>query len=170
MAESKGLMASLMSMPLSPDEVTCIGDAAIESEIFLTALEAECTPEEFAEICEESMAEMAIYNLVADPEIATEATKSIVKMNKSAKFSAIERRAAIRLAEKANDPAYTKYAKGRKLMLENRDTIYKKYGAKAKSEAKKVIQNSRRKASAMNSDAGHSIVDKMDRQIAKATK
>lgn len=166
----KGLLESLGAMPKTIDEVTCIGDPAIESELFLTALESECSADEYERLCEESMSEMAIFNLVSDPEIATEATKTIVKMNKSAKFSAIERRAAIRLAEKANDPLYTKYAKGRKLMLESREGIYTKYGNKAKTEAKKIIQNSRRKASAMNSQAGHTIVDKMDRQIAKAAK
>lgn len=160
----KGMLESLKEIT-GPADVSILGDAATESEIFLMALEAECSEDEFSAIMENASYEMALYGLIDDADQAMEAMKTIVKMNKKDKFSAIERRAAVRLAKKAKDPAYTKYAKGRTMMLENREIIYRKYGAKAKTEAKQIIQNSRRKATAMGSAAGKSITDKMDKHI-----
>lgn len=169
MSTSIGLLGALENMENPVDNVTLLGDTKAETEIFLTALEEECTPPEFETLMDQAAMEMALYGLIGDLDEATEATKTIVKMNKTAKYSAIEHRAAIRLAAKGSDPAYQKYAKGRAMMIEARNAIYTKYGAKAKSEAKKIIQNSKRKASAMGSSAGKSINDKMDAQIAKAT-
>lgn len=150
--------------------LTLEGDTAIETELFLTALRSECSEEEYNALVQEAAVEMELYGLIDSAQIATEAQKNIVKMNKAAVFNKIEKRAAIRLAEKAKDNLYTKYAKGRKLMVEARIAIYDKYGSKAKSEAKKIIANARRKASSIKSGSGKSIVDKMDKQIEKVNK
>jgi len=169
MDKNMGLLSSLENMSDGLENLTLLGDSKAETELFLTALESECTPDEYQDLMENAAIEMAMYGLIADADVATEATKTIVKMNKTAKYNAIEHRAAVRLAAKNDDVLYAKYAKGRRMMIEAREGIYTKYGAKAKTEAKKIIQNSKRRASAMGSSAGKSITDKMDAQIAKAT-
>lgn len=148
------------------ETVTLLGDSAIESELVLTALMESCdTTEEFAALIEEHAVEMELYQLIDNSEEACEAARNVVRLNKSAKFSAIEKRAAIRLAKKANDPLYTKYAKYRALWKDYREKIFDKYKAKATREAKTIIINARRKASGMSVDSGKSITDRMDREI-----
>ena len=163
-----GLLATLDNMSFH-SEATLIGDTAIESELFLAALAEECaTPEEYARLIDEAAIEMALYGLIDNAEAAMEASKNIIRMTKGAKFNSVERRGCIRLARKAEDPLYDKYAKARKIMIETRKAIYRKYENKSKTETKKILLNNRRKATAMTSDAGKSIVDKMDRQIQKS--
>lgn len=152
------------------ENVTLEGDTSTESALFLSALKDECTAEEYEALVNESAIEMELYGLIDSASIATEAQKNIVKLNNAAVFNRTEKRTAIRLAERANDQLFEKYAKFRKLMIEYRMKIYEKYGSKAKSEARRIISNSRRKASSMNSSSGKTIVDKMDKQIKKFNK
>lgn len=141
---------------------------ALEAEIFLTALKEECaSEEEYDSLVTENAIELELYGLIHDAEIVTEARKNIVKLNKQASMNAIQKRTAIRLAQKADSPEYKLYSKSRKLMMTAREKIYAKYESKAKSIAKKAIANSRRKASAMKSDSGQSIADKMEKVIDK---
>ena len=164
-----GIMSELQHMP-TVEDATVIGNAAIESEIILTAIRNECeNDEQFAALLESAGTEMALYDVISDADMATEAAKKIVVKDwKAVNFDRIAKRTAIRMAMVNNDPLYTKYKKYRDLLLETREKIYVKYGSKAKVEAKKIIKNSRNKAANMNSAAGRDIVAKMDAQIAKA--
>lgn len=149
-----------------PDDIT-LSSPADEAFLFLTALEEESTPEEYLEILENSAVEMQMYGLIPDASVALEAQKNIVKLNKLATFSKVQKRAAIRLAAQTNDQNYKLYRKGRDMMIAARDKIMTKYGAKAKQEAKKSIANSKKKAMGMKSSGGKSIEKKIDRTIAK---
>lgn len=166
-----GIMSELQHMPTAED-ATVIGNAAIESEIVLTAIRNECeSDEEFASILESAGTEMALYDVISDADMATEAAKKIVVKDwKAANYNRIVKRTAIRMAMLANDPLYAKYKKHRDLLLETRDKIYVKYSAKARQEAKKIIKNARNKSANMNSAAGKDITSKIDAQIAAAEK
>ena len=160
---------NLMSIA-DPNEVTLIGIPAYESEITLAAIESECDSiDEFANILEACGTEMALYDVIADADIATEAVKKIqIKDWKGANFDRVKARTAIRLAMVNNDPLYTKYKMYRDKMLEVREKIYTKYASKANKETKIIIKNSRNKAANMSSATSRSVTDKMDRAIAKA--
>lgn len=154
----------------SIDNLTLEGQPVLESEVLLAAIRESCSSdEEYAELIGSAATEMALYDLISDAEIATEVSKKIVITDfKAANFNRIEKRTAIRLAMINNDALYAKYRKYRDLFLQTREAIYKKYGARAKVEAKRIIKNSRRKAANMSSPAGKTIVDKIDKQINKA--
>ena len=164
-----GIMNELQQIKTAED-ATVIGNAAIESEIILTAIRNECTSdEEFSALLESAGTEMALYDILQDADLATEAAKKIVVQDwKAAQYNRIVKRTAIRLAMINNDPLYTKYKKYRDLLFEARDKIYVKYSSRAKVEAKKIIKNARNKAANMNSAAGRDITSKIDAQIAKA--
>ena len=164
-----GILEDLKTIPTAED-VTVIGKPAIESEIVLSAIRNECdSDEEFSELLESAGTEMALYDVISDADIATEAAKRIVVKDwKSANFNRIAKRTAIRLAMINNDPLYTKYKKYRDLLIETREKIYQKYSSRAKKEAKRIIMNARNKASNMNSNAGKDITHKIDAQIQKA--
>ena len=164
-----GIMSELEQMKTA-DDVTVIGNAAIESEVVLTAIRNECdSDEEFSAILESAGTELALYDVIADADMATEAAKRIVIQDwKQANFNRIAKRTAIRMAMLAGDPLYTTYRKYRELLLDTREKIYTKYGSKAKVEARKIIKNARNKAANMNSAAGKDITSKIDAQIAKA--
>ena len=164
-----GIMNELQHMA-TVEDATVIGNAAIESEIVLTAIRNECeSDEQFSTLLEAAGTEMALYDVISDADMATEAAKKIVVKDwKAANFDRIAKRTAIRMAMVNSDPLYTKYKKYRDLLIEAREKIYQKYGAKAKKEAKKIIMNARNKASNMNSNAGKDIASKIDAQIAKA--
>ena len=140
-----------------------------EGLIFLTALREECTPEEYNKIVTEAAVELELYGLIDSSDVVLE-SKNIVKLNKLANFNKVQKRTALRLAEKAGDQLYEKYARFRKLMIDSRMKIFTKYLNKSKIEAKKSIMNSLRKASAMKSSFGKTIVDKMDSQIQRIDK
>ena len=165
-----GILESLNAMK-TPDEITLEGNGLLETEIVLTAIRESCnSDEEFASLIDETATEMALYGVIDDAEVATEATKKIVVTDwKAANFNRIQKRTAIRLAMINNDQLYAKYRKYRDLFLQSREGIYKKYGAKAKQETKKILMNARRKSANMPSPSGKSIVDKIDKQIDKAT-
>jgi hypothetical protein len=164
-----GIMSELQQIRTAED-VTVIGNAAIESEIVLTAIRNECTSdEEFSEVLESAGTELALYDVISDADIATEAAKRIVVKDwKAANFNRIAKRTAIRMAMINNDALYAKYKKYRDLLIATREKLYVKYGNKAKVEAKKIIKNARNKAANMNSKAGKDITSKIDAQIAKA--
>ena len=166
-----GIMEEINGMTAAED-ATVLNNPAVESEIFLSALRAECSSdEEFSALLESAGTEMALYGLLTDENIATEVVKKIqVNDWKSANFNRICNRTAIRLAMINNDALYTKYRKYRDLLIEVRGKIYTKYGAKARIEARKIIKNARNKAANMNTNAGKTITEKMDAQIAEAEK
>lgn len=140
---------------------------ADESAIFLTALRSEsASDEEFLRVVSENSTELALYGLIEDTE-ALEATKTIVRMNRFDKFNAVQKRTCIRLAAQANDPLIKRYIKGRTMMKEAREAIFDKYNNKAKTEARKSLSNSKKKAAAMKSAAGRDITSKIDKSIKK---
>jgi len=153
---------------VNPDEVKL--DAADESAIFLAALEASCTPEEFDRIVKEHATELELYQLIDSASVATEARRYLVTKSRQWDLNREEKKAAIRLAAKADTTDYRQYIYHRKKMITYRTKIYEKFGAKARSIARQIIQNSRRRASSMNSPVGKSIVDKMDKRIEEAKK
>ena len=156
---------------LSEDDVDNITlDAADESAIFLTALQDVCTPEEYEELVLENATELALYGLIENADMVTEAKKIVYKQTKEMNMNREQARAALRLAKKADSVDYKQYKKYRNLMIQARNKIYAKYGAKAKTEAKKVLQNSKRKASASNSVTGSTITKKMDKKIKEIEK
>jgi len=157
--------------PANESEEVDIDSISLESSydeglIFLTALREECSPEEYQKIVTESANELELYGLIDSADVALE-SKNIVKLNKLANFNKVQKRTALRLAEKSGDMLYEKYAKFRKLMIDARLKIFTKYLNKSKIEAKKSIMNAARKASAIKSPIGKSIVAKMDAQIEK---
>jgi hypothetical protein len=165
-----GLLEDMEQTALE-EEATVIGDPVIESEIVLTAIREECdSDKEFADLMEDAAIEMSLYGVIDDADAALEVAKRIViKDYKSARFNRVEKRTALRLAMKSNDTKYKQYKKYRAKMIAARNEIFHKYGARAKSESRKIIQNSRRKASNINSKSGSAITDKIDKQIKKAT-
>ena len=153
---------------VNPNNATILGNAALESEVVLGFLMDACESlDEYAELLDSAATEMALYGVIDDASIATEVVKKIQVTDwKQANFNRIAKRTAIRLAMVNGDPLYTKYKKYRELLIATREKIYKKYGNKARVEARKIIKNSRNKAANMNSDAGHAITKKMDEAIA----
>lgn len=164
-----GILESLQNMT-TIDDLTLENNGLLETEIILTAIRESCgSDEEFAELMDEAATEMALYGVIDDAEVATEASKKIIITDfKAANFNRIQKRTAIRLAMINNDQLYAKYRKYRDLFMQTREAIYKKYGNKAKQETKKILMNARRKSANMPSPSGKSIVDKIDKQIDKA--
>lgn len=147
-------------------------EPVFESEVVLSALRAECdSDEEFASILEAAATELALYDVICDADYAMEASRKVViKDYKSAKMNQVATRTAIRLAQNNNDPLYKKYVKYRTLFLDMRAQIYKKYGNKAKSEARRIVRNASKKSSPLTSNAGKSVANKMKVAAAKAEK
>lgn len=164
-----GILSELSQMK-TPNEASVIGMPAIESEIILDAIRCECNSDaEFASLMESAGIEMGLYGIIDNADVATEAAKRLViKDWKTANFNRIAKRTAIRMSMVNGDALYTKYKMYRDKLIETRDKIYQKYGNKAKVEAKKILANARNKAGAMNSTAGKSINEKIDRAIANA--
>ena len=141
-------------------------DAADESAIFLAALQDTCTPEEYESLVMENATELELYGLIESANIVTEATKIVKhKITKKENLNREQAKAALRLAKKANDSLWKQYSMHRSKMKEARAKIMDKYGSKSKTEAKKVLQNSKRKASSMNTVTGKTIQAKMDKKI-----
>lgn len=137
-------------------------DAADESAIFLEALQDACTPEEW-QIIQENMHELELYGLIESAEIATEAKKIVYKQTKQMNLNREESKAALRIAEKANTADWKEYSKARKKMLAARDRIYAKHKTLAKSEAKRIVNGGKKKASSMkgNTVTGDIITNKI---------
>lgn len=160
-----GLLSDL-NMPASIDDLT-IDDPATESSIILAAIRENCTTdEEFNDLINDAAVEMAIYGIIDDADAAMEASRRIIiKDSKAADLNRIQGKVAIALAKKAGDSLFTKYKKYRDLMLDAKGKINAKYGARAKTEAKRIMMNSKRKASNLESKSGKSINEKIDREI-----
>ncbi len=165
-----GIMEELTNMKTA-EEATLEGHPMYESEVVLTAVRESCgSDEEYEELMLDAATEMALYGVIEDAEVATEASKRIVITDfKAANFNRIEKRAAIRLAKVNEDQLYAKYRKYRDLFLEVREAIYKKYASKAKMETRRILRNSKRNAANMPSANGRTIVDKIDKQIEKTS-
>lgn len=165
-----GLLSDL-NMTTSIDELT-IDDPATESAIVLAAIRENCTTdEEFNDLINDAAVEMAIYGIIDDADEAMEATRRIViKDSKAADLNRIQGKVAIALAKKAGDPLFTKYSKYRNLMLDAKEKIKAKYGARAKTEAKRIMMNSKRKATNLESKSGKSINEKIDKEISSQAK
>lgn len=146
--------------------VDIVLDAADESAIFLAALQDTCTPEEFESLVLENTTELELYGLIDDAESAMEAIKIVKhKITKQENLNREQAKACFRMAKKANCSEWKRYHLYRTKMKAERDKIFAKFGSKAKAEAKKVVNNSRRKASSMNSVTGKTITEKMDKKI-----
>lgn len=141
-------------------------DAADEAAILLEALSDTCTKEEM-QLVMENASELELYGLIPSAEIVTEAKKIVYKQTKAMNLSREQSKAALRLAKKANTAAWKKYTRGRQMMLEARADIFKQFGGKAKTEAKKVISNSRKKATSMkgNTVTGQTLSDNLDKKV-----
>lgn len=147
---------------------------ADESAIFLEALQDACTDQEFKTVME-NMTELELYGLIANKNIdaiATEAKKIVIKQTKQMNLNREQAKAAFRLAKNANAQCWKKYKKHRTAMIAAREEIFTKFGTKSKVEAKRVIQNARKKASAMsgNTVTGKTISDKMDAKLKEYSK
>jgi hypothetical protein len=151
-------------------EVTTLESAKDLSMIFLTALKSECTQGEYDKLVTENAAELEAYGLIDNKEIATEAMKNVVRLNKFAKFAAVHKITAIKLAKANKDRNYMLYKKYRKLMVEARNKIYEKFGSRALGVARKTIANARAKASAIKSPTGRDITSKLQSHIEKLDK
>lgn len=155
----------------NPDDITL--DHADESAIFLAALQDACTAEEYNDLVMENLTELELYGLIESAEVVTEGLKIIKhKVTKQENLNREQAKAAFRLARKANSSEWKKYKMHREKMIENREKIFQKFGFKAKSEAKRVLQGAKRKASSMpaTSLTGKSITEKMDKKIAEINK
>lgn len=162
-----------------PDILTDNGSPSpkLESEIFLLCMEELLTPEEFSEIVIEGATQLELYNIITDASIvqetysvANEASynkKVVIKQTKDSVMDKIQKRTCIRIEQEKNSPLWIKYHKGRTMMIEAREEMYKKNMAKAQSLTRQSMQNSARKASAMSNKSGATITERMDRQIAK---
>jgi vacuolar-type H+-ATPase subunit H len=160
--DTNGIMSFIDE--LNADDVTLT--KADESAILLTALQDACTPEEY-QLVMENMHELELYGLIDNADIVTEAKKIVYKQTREMNLNREQQKAAIRLARAANTASYKKYEKGRKMWKEAKAEICKQFGSKAKTEAKKVISNSRKKSSAMKSSTvtGKVISDKLDKKV-----
>jgi len=143
---------------------------ADESAIFMEALRSQCTPEEFQELAIESAYSLELYGLIQSADPAMESQKNIVRLNKLATISSVQKRTAIRMGQRKNDVDYKNYKKHRDLMIEARAKLFKKYASASKTEAKKIMMASKHKASTMSTPAGKSIANKMDKAIKEADK
>ena len=109
---------------MNADDVTL--DKADESAILLAALEDTCTPEEF-QLVMENLHELELYGLIESAEIATEAKKIVYKQTNQMNLIREQAKAALRLAKKANTASWKKYKRGREMMLEAREEIFKQF-------------------------------------------
>lgn len=138
---------------------------ADESAILLTALQDVCTPSEYS-IIMENLHELELYGLIESAEVATEAKRIVYKQTKQMNMNREQTKAALRLAQKANTADWKKYHKGRQMMLQAREAICAKFKGKARTEAKAILKNSKKKASSMgNTVTGKLISDKLDAKV-----
>jgi len=69
-----------------------------------------------------------------------EAGTSTIRRTKKTKRKQLAGRSAVRIAKKTNDPLYKKYQKYRKLTLELKKKLMRKYGRKGLAHARKTIR------------------------------
>ena len=148
-------------------------DAAAESAIFLESMRDGCdTFEEFADMVQENAIEWEMCGLINSADEAFEAVKRIKIDNfKQVNLDRETRRECIRLAKINNDPNYPKYAKHRKAMKKFRDKIFSRWESKARSNARRSIANSKKKAASISSSKkAASTTAKLDNTLKKLDK
>lgn len=146
---------------------------ADESAIFLAAMQDVCTPEEYHTLVTEQATEMELYGLIESAEIATEARKIVYKQTKQMNLNREQAKAALRMAKRENSADWKKYARGRKMMMEARDAIFKKHASKAMAESRRIINNASKKASSLKKDGRDGRVDinaKIQKKVAEVNK
>ena len=97
------------------------------------------TPEE-AEIVENLLKIAEV-----DGEKTLEEARNIVKLNKQARLASLTTNTALTLARRANDPAYRKWEKAAIIRRQQREIIERKFGAKARTTARALLQNAGKK-------------------------
>ena len=123
--------------PMSKEDSALILEAVILDT--LTSEEIEYTLENF----------MPDLNKAVDEELVQE--RSIVRLDKAAKISKATRTAEYNMAKKRKDPLFQKLLTIWKAERYLSDKIHQRYGMKAKSEAKKAVdQAMRSKSNVMN--------------------
>lgn len=147
-------------------------DAADESAILLSGIQAECDEQEWATILE-NLTELEIYGMIPNAEIAEEAAKKIAyKVTKQMNLNRETAKACLRSAEKKNTAAWRRYHKARGEMLKARNEIYVQEKAIGRKAAKETLNNARKKASAMkngNTVTGDMIYNKIGARQGKIT-
>lgn len=66
-------------------------------------------------------------------------SKTVIRFNRQARLKNLTNRSALVFARRANDPLYKKYSKHNALRLRLRGAIVKKYGSRASSYARKLL-------------------------------
>lgn len=167
------------ALEADPDILENDGSASpkLETEIFLMSMEELLTPEEFSEIVIEGATQLELYGIITDAtiveesySIANEASynkKVVIKQTKDSVMDKIQKRTCIRIEQEQNSSLWLQYHKGRTMMIDAREKMYKKNMSKARSLTMQSMQNSARKASAMSNKSGATIIERMDKQIAK---
>ena len=123
--------------PMSKEDSALILEAVILDT--LTSEEIEYTLENF----------MPDLNKAVDEELVQE--RSIVRLDKTAKLSKATRTAEYNMAKKRKDPLFQKLLTIWKAERYLSDKIHQRYGMKAKTEAKKAVdQAMRSKSNVMN--------------------
>ena len=103
-------------------------------------VEAEATEVE-AEEDLDAIEEAALEEFAMGQETLAE-QMNIVRLNKQTRLLNLTNRTALVMAKKANDSLYEKYARFNALRLQFRSQIVKKYGVRASSYARKLMQKS----------------------------
>ena len=145
---------------------------ADESAIFLEALACECaTSDEFFNLVEDNAVALEMYGVIEDASAALEAVKRMKVDNwKQVNLSRVTGNQAIRMAAAENggkgSPDYRKYKKYKALFIKYKKKIESKYAHRAKSAARRSIQNSQHKvASVKNSPAAVGMTKKLDNTL-----
>ena len=143
---------------------------ADESVYFLDTLMEECQSlEEFQAIVTENAVDFQLYGLIDDAEAAIEAVKRITIDDwKHVNFNRLVHRECVRLAKKNNDPNYSKYAMFREKMRGFRSKIFTRWEAKARTNVRKALQNSKSKASNINTSTGRKVTSQLTNAIKRA--
>lgn len=81
---------------------------------------------------------MAKDNIIQD--FLDEVGTSTIRRTKQTKRKQLAGRSAVRLAAKTRDPLYIKYQKYRKLTLELKKKLMRKYGRKGLAQARKSMR------------------------------
>lgn len=141
---------------------------ADESAIFLETLACGCdTPQEFYDIIEENAVALEMYGVIENASAALEAVKRMKVDNwKQVNLSRVSGNQSIRMAQAANSSDYKKYKKYRALYIKYKKKIEKRYEGRAKVAARRAIQNSQRKVSAIkDKKVAGGINKKLDKTI-----
>ncbi len=146
--------------------------SALESDadrafVIMAALKEACTPTEFEAIMDDRTA-LEAYGVIPTATTAMEGVeKRIARYTMTSKLSQATKAACLRLAREAGDPNYEKYRIHRIKMFEFREKIYQKYENKARRVAKDIIRGAKNGSTAMKTQKGKSITDKLEKAVKK---